>query len=440
MLHIDLTKALGKVKPMHAVNNGPVYKFSPDQRITNLDDFIAAGIPYARNHDASLFAAYGGNHTVDVNFIFPNFDADPYDVNSYDFACTDELMRVMELSGAKTFYRLGSRIEHEIKKYNTLPPKDFHKWAVICEHIIRHYTAGWANGFHYEIEYWEIWNEPDLDRDDSKNKRTWGGTMTQFFELYDIAAKHLKKCFPHLKIGGPALVGREEWAEPFLKQLQAPLDFFSWHGYGHTVNDLVSKAYRIRALLDKYGFANTESILNEWNYIEGWQSESFLESIRAIQSLRGAVFNQAVMCACQNAPVDMLMYYDARPCAYNGLWAPYTYDRLKGYYSFVAFNELYKLGTSMSAVSEDHDVYCCAAQNESEAAVLIARYDVGAESGEAKIDCAMIGAEAYHTVELYALDDQHDLSLVCKKSSCSALNFTLKPLSCVLLKLKKEPA
>ena len=48
---------------------------------------------------------------------------------------------MIEAAGTKVFYRLGHRIEHEVKKYGTLPPKDFKKWAVICEHIIRHYKS-----------------------------------------------------------------------------------------------------------------------------------------------------------------------------------------------------------------------------------------------------------------------------------------------------------
>ena len=56
----------------------------------------------------------------------------------------------------KVFYRLGSKIEHNRKKYGTLVPKDPHKWAVICEHIIRHYNEGWADGFHLNMQYWEI--------------------------------------------------------------------------------------------------------------------------------------------------------------------------------------------------------------------------------------------------------------------------------------------
>ena len=34
---VDFSKTIGPVKPMHAVNNGPVYKFAEGQRITNLD-------------------------------------------------------------------------------------------------------------------------------------------------------------------------------------------------------------------------------------------------------------------------------------------------------------------------------------------------------------------------------------------------------------------
>jgi len=175
-VRVDFSRNCGQVKPMHSVNNGPVYKFAEDQRITNMDSYRAAGIPYARTHDAAFCSTYGGEHTVDIHAIFPDFDADPYAPESYDFVLTDEYLKVIEFAGTKTFYRLGSKIEHWKKKYGTLPPKDFHKWAVICEHIIRHYTEGWADGFRMDIEYWEIWNEPDLDPDDSTHKRCWGGT------------------------------------------------------------------------------------------------------------------------------------------------------------------------------------------------------------------------------------------------------------------------
>ena len=45
---VDFAKGVGKVKPMHSVNNGPVYKFAADQRITNIESYKAAGIPYEK--------------------------------------------------------------------------------------------------------------------------------------------------------------------------------------------------------------------------------------------------------------------------------------------------------------------------------------------------------------------------------------------------------
>ena len=73
---VDFSNNVGPVKPMHSVNNGPAYKFASDQRVTNLESYRAAGIPFARTHDASFCSTYGGEHTVDVNMIFTNFDRD----------------------------------------------------------------------------------------------------------------------------------------------------------------------------------------------------------------------------------------------------------------------------------------------------------------------------------------------------------------------------
>ena len=436
---VNFAKPVGKMKPMHAVNNGPVYKFAEDQRITNLPAYKAAGIPYARNHDASFYATYGGNHTVDVDFIFPDFDADPYDPASYDFIWTDDYIRATEAAGTRTFYRLGSRIEHGPKKYNTLPPKDFKKWAVICEHIIRHYTEGWADGFRYDMEYWEIWNEPDLDKDDAADKRTWGGTEKQFFEFYDIAARHLKEKFPHLKIGGPALASHLDWAERFLAQLTAPLDFFSWHVYAWNMQKVVDRLLKVRRLLDKYGFAETESILNEWNYVRGWTGDDWLYSLRMEKSLKGAAFIGAVMCTCQKLPLDMLMYYDARPCGMNGMFSTdFVCDCLKGYYPFYMFNTLYRLGTEVESVA-DQDVYLCAAREGDEAAVMLTRFCV--EDNESAED-VLIELDGFGSceAEIYLLDEEHDLTLVhTERFDGEAITLPLRfaPQSSYLVKLKK---
>ncbi|MBQ7095421.1 MAG: hypothetical protein IJN80_03110 [Clostridia bacterium] len=416
VVHFD--QATGPVKPMHATNNGPAFyigKMKETGASGNLELFKNAGIPYARTHDASYYYIYGSEHTVDIAAIFPHFDADENDPANYDFACTDHYLECCMMAGCKPFYRLGHRIEHEVKKYGTLPPKDFHKWARICEHIILHYNEGWANGFHYDLEYWEIWNEPDLDPDDSANKRCWGGTRKEFFEFYHIAATYLKERFPHLKIGGPAIAGDMVWAEEFLAQLKAPLDFFSWHRYACLIEKMTTRVQEVRNLLDKYGFEKTESILNEWNYVLAWHGDEMTYSHKAHHSIKGAAFTLSAMAACQNEPLDMLMYYDARPTfSWNGMFDVYRNDiPLKGYYPFPMFNELYKLGEAVQ-VKGDENIYLAAAKKDDEAAVVLTHYNNDDETAPKALTLNLLsfGGEMGTVAEVYLLDETHDMEKV----------------------------
>ena len=420
-IKVDFSKNMGKVKPMHATNNGPAVemKYLKEGRLhpfnNNLYEFKEAGIPYARTHDSSFYHRYGQEHTVDVYYIFPNFDADPYDPKNYDFECTDQYLLGCELAGTEVFYRLGQRIEHEVKKYGIHPPKDFQKWAVICEHIIRHYTEGWANGFKMKMEYWEIWNEPDLHWNNGHVSPTWSGTKEQFFEFYHVAATHLKNCFPNLKIGGPALAGDLEWAEDFLAHLKAPLDFFSWHCYSHSVEKMVAKSQKVRELLDKYGFEKAESILNEWNYVLGWHGDDIVYSHEQRRKIKGASFSLAAMCACQNSSIDMLMYYDARPNEFwNGMFDDMVIGRvLKGYYPFPMFNTLYRLGNSVEALSDENTVYVGAAMNGERAAVVLTHFvDEESEAKDVSIELSGFGGESGTELEIYLLDDAHDLERI----------------------------
>ena len=450
---IEFSRTVGKIKPMHAVNNGPSCAVGnhiggwgdPTKgRNGNLAEFKAAGIPYARTHDSSFYSKYGLEHTIDVHAVFPNFDADPYSPDSYDFVCTDHYLDMIEAGGAKIFYRLGSRIEHEAKKYGTLVPKDYKKWAVICEHIIRHVTEGWANGTYRDVEYWEIWNEPDLDADDAQNKRTWGGTQQEFFDFYHVAATHLKACFPHLKIGGPALAVHYDFAEKFLAQLKAPLDFFSWHCYAHDIEKAKNRALNMRALLDKNGFEKTESILNEWNYVQGWSGDEMSYSLISLKSLKGAAFNLATMCTAQKGPVDMLMYYDARPCTWNGLFDFVQIGKVttKAYFSFPMFDALYQLGSEVYSESDDPDVYVLAAKNENEAALLLTHFnnDDADEGAELSLDLRGFSSENGVEATVYLHDEENDLQRVESIVYYGEKIVIKRPLpnfTCYLLKLKK---
>lgn len=431
-IHIDTGKQYGAFKPLNATNGGPWHRrHANDQSRSNLDDYRALRIPFARNHDSNANGIYGGPYAHDITAVFPRFEADPADPASYDFACTDEAILVALEAGTKTYYRLGQTIEHQIKKHGTLPPADFHKWAAICEHVIRHYTEGWADGYHFDMPYWEIWNEPDLDPDDSANKRCWGGTQAQFFDFYEIVARHLKRCFPQLKIGGPASCGNERWTEEFLrcmKERSVPLDFFSWHIYTTSPMDIYQKSVRIKAMLCKYGYEHAESILNEWNYIGSWWA-GYVDSLKAIHGMKGAAFTMATISLAQQSTIDMLMYYDTRPSVFCGVFDFYTYEKLKGYYPLYWYGMFYDMRAELRADSLPKDVYLLSGVDENGKTLTVVTYytnEADMPVKELELDFGRDGV-----YEAYRLDAHCNGE---KTAETSNLRFTMLPNSCLLLR------
>lgn len=418
-VEVDFSKVTGKIKPMHAVNNGPIK--GGVRGISNMEAFRDAGIPCCRNHDASFAAAYGGSHAHDVLNIFPDFDADENDAANYDFVLTDKTCNEIYECGSSMMYRLGSKIEHEIKKYQTLPPKDFAKYARICEHIIRHYCYGWADGPKLPIQYWEIWNEPDL------GKACWGGTMEQFFEFFEVVAKHLKSCFPELKIGGPAFCDPKPNIELFIEYAgthNVPLDFISWHGYETNPQAYAGYAEYVKELLLKNGFTETETILNEWNYVRGWYGEDMKYSYRTIRNEKGAAFCAASMLTVQKTPLDMFMYYDARPTTvYNGLFERGTLELCKPYYAFWQFNKLYQLKNEVHSAANSENIYVGAAIDGKQAAVQLVYY-AEEELTEEEVAVCLRGLQDTFRVSVIVTDKVHDNQLV-RKEVCGGKETTI---------------
>lgn len=405
---------------MHGINNAPFRGGD-----CSMFHYLAeAGIPVSRLHDTG--GGFGGGVFVDIANVFPNFDADPCDEASYEFSFTDNLLKSLSEAGAKPFYRLGCTIENyqkSIKPMRIYPPKDYQKWAVICEHIIRHYNEGWGNGYHMDIEYWEIWNEPDNEPDAADNPM-WKGTPEEYYRLYEVTANHLKKCFPSLKIGGYASCGFYailnmdsasqanvsprteyfiEFFEGFLAYIAAPahkspLDFFSWHSYADKDANIRFAEY-CREMLDKHGFTETESILNEWN--PGIAQRGTLEDASNIASM---------FVAMQNSPVDMLAYYDGDLySSYGGMFNPITRTPFKAYYAFKMFNALYRIGTQYPLCGEGTDgqvgggIYGLAAKGKTSAILLV----------NTSADCIVtLPKDGGKTYRLTMLDNEHDAECI----------------------------
>lgn len=372
VLDLKDSQPQGAIKPLHGVNNGPVSGYQNGTwQLDASSLYREAGIPFVRTHDTEY--PYGHNQFVDIHCIFPDFSRDPDDPSAYVFEKTDLLMESVTASGAQVVFRLGESIDYSGEDYYIRPPDDMQKWAEVCEHIVRHYNQGWADGFAYQIQFWEIWNEPE-------NPAMWTGTMEQYAELYCLTARHLKQTHPEIQVGCGGMLSGEA-LETFLKEIRAqpdpvPLDFASCHRYSNDPSSYFGYLNQFRAILNQYGFSETSIALTEWNYLTSW--EDLPGTWQIIQSNKGASFAAAALMVMQNAPADMAMYYDGQ-YAFADAWCG-LYDRQgnpePSYAAFRWFQKLYQMGSQIEAdlSGQTEDIYVLAASGQGCTGVMMTFY------------------------------------------------------------------
>ena len=441
-LNVNFDRINGNIKRINAVNNGPA-----GTRTTmagNFKNYDELDIPYARLHDSAFYAGnYGGEFAVDVHRIFPDFDADVDDPASYLFSPTDSYLEDILTVGTKIYYRLGASIEHGYKK-GTIPPKDYLKWAKICEHIIRHYTEGWADGFNHDIEYWEIWNEFDCKNPDGSNP-CWQGTDEEFFDFFNVVFNHLKSSFPSLKIGGPAICSPESGSTnaflDYVVKNDIKLDFFSYHWYGATMEALTNRIISVNKNLKAHGLENLETHLNEWNYVRAWTGEDYKYSMNTLKNHKGASFIAAVMCTAQKEKLDMIMYYDARPTAWNGIFGSYG-AVFKPFYVYKAAKDIVALKNSAD-IDYDDNIYAIASSSGDESALLFTFYNEDDNAPTEKLKINFSGAKKGEILkaEFYLINKENNLELVKSEyftSEKSAVILSVNNYDVYLVKFKNE--
>lgn len=414
-VRVDLSIPVGEIKPMHGMCNGPV-SYGAD--ISGL--FKEIGVPFVR-FDATDTAVSA--YAVDVSRIFKDPDADPSNPESYDFETTDKYVEAAMLCGAQIIYRLGeSRDLLGGKKHiYDIDPEILSRAAV---NIIRHYNDRWAGGYSFALERFEIWNDAMLGGDDAD------------FELYRRLANAVKLYDEGLKVGGMSFDGFGERARSFLrfcKKTRTPVDFITFDCFGSDPKAAASDVEAFALSVRKLGFADTEIIIGKWSYIDGEAlGDSSLanalvgggEKNAAIRkkifeeqaSIRGAAYAAAFMIEMARADGVMLgCFYDAEPmispfCAIADRFG----ERLKPFYAFKAFGELYRARESM---------LCEVAETEGYAHSGIHAAAARSQSGECYIAVASFGgcgtvdiridgiSEELYTADLYILDGVKNLSL-----------------------------
>ncbi|MBO5822513.1 MAG: hypothetical protein J6R86_05830 [Lentisphaeria bacterium] len=378
-----------------------------------MQSFKQLNLAFARLHDSPL--SNPGCRLVDISHIFPLPHLDENDSRNYDFSYTDDYIKnCIETSGTPIYYRLGESIDHSVRKYKVDPPADVDKWINICSNIIRHYTEGLWNGFNFNIEYWEIWNEPD-----AKEFKMWRGTLQQFNEFYVKVAGELKKRFPHLKFGGPAHTKFNEINVEFVKHCaanNAPLDFYSYHCYAADPFGWIQETPAlVRKLLDENGYTNTEIHLNEWHYFPGewarlrndplYKDHMYNEEMKGLDS---AAFLTTVMALWQDTPLDYGAYYTCIGNAW-GCYKTGTNIKTPSWYALKAFGEIVRYPIRLDAASSVKEVTVLAGENESgEKAMLISAFQTRPMDVVIECDTTVTAANC----RVLLLDNDHQLTQV----------------------------
>jgi hypothetical protein len=312
---------------------------------------------------------------------------------------TDLYLDSIRNTGAEIFYRLGESSEPYAHKIYARAPRDFEKWARICEHIVMHYNEGWANGFKLGIKFFEIWSAAD-------SAEGFAGDNTAYYELYRVVANHLHEKFPKIKIGAYGARGfyalnrldaTEEMKKyvPYMQKFfnyitaeatSAPLDFFTWACYTSNPEEVAIYSKYARNYLDNAGLRRTRSIICEYNTVQKGEIPPALDEGMPAELC-------AALIVAQKAPVDMMMYSTSD--IYSRDNSLFTMDdhvtphRYASSNVFRSFSRLYRLG-NVPEMTDDFrkELYALAAYGENEAEILLS-----SRKYEGTVDLLLSGAD-----------------------------------------------
>lgn len=344
---------------------------------------------YSRLHDTGIISFH---RYVDIDKIFKNFDKDENDLNNYFFKDTDRYIDKLCSLNTHIIFRLGYSAVLG-KNYKNSVPASIDKWAKIACNIAKHYEG--------KVEYFEIWNEPDL-------QIFFDGSLPQLCEIYQKTAALIKKNVKDAKVGGCAFaMATGDMAQGFLKFVKEndlPLDFYSYHRYHFQPEEFRKVGIDVRKMLDDFGFENCITILDEWNFNINFNHQ-LNESYRVMPTNQGAIFVLSSLMEIAKAPIDINTYYDFEInymlFIYNGIVRLTPWFGLKTTETFrlyKVFNILKNTGYFYDTNSSVSGLYALAAKSDDALYVLMTNYRfIDNRDFEVEIE---IGDFEYRNVEI----------------------------------------
>jgi len=335
-----------QIRQFMGINVGPI-----DPTVSSTLDLTSSfqdlGIDYVRIHD---FEGPG-----DMHEIFPDTSRNALDSTAYNFTMTDSVIKAIVKSGANIYFRLGESGSNTHSYFGV--PGDMDKWAQVCLQIVKHYNNGWNKGFHYNIKYWEIYNEPDTGPG-----LLFNGTVQDYIRLYRHTSKKIKQFDNTLKVGGPVVsnIFSSAFVNEFLDSVTTfnlPLDFFAYHNY-HSLNpyNFVLSDNFAKQTLTNHGLGSTERIVSEWSNLSFsysnnyfiWRDDPFMTASTAASLSYFQQTDVSKLMRYRADQTDLGIFYDDGNYNFSGL-AYKAFSTFKGAPYQLATTGSDSLGTSILA-------------------------------------------------------------------------------------------
>ncbi|WP_439593779.1 GH39 family glycosyl hydrolase [Microbacterium sp.] len=365
-VHVDASDVRA-FKPLNGVGGvpGPAIGFPQFPDVTPI--WKKAGVTLVRSFDWVSRLDTRNNPSS----LFPDWNADPDDAASYNFAATDEWVAAVHAIGAEVLFTVASSIPS-----NKLPAHDIDVYGRVVEHIVRHYAQGWASGPATPIRMFEFGDQPDL------GPLHFAGRPEEFYEMYAAFCAAVRRVDESLTVGGPALAfplnadaAYREGFLSFVRERHLPLDFFSFLWFVDSSRDPLNFGYvgeHLRRLLDEYGFTKTELMLCYWNYLS-------IPTSSAPSDEKGA-FQAAASIYLQDTVIDRALFFRAD----SGLDPHYGMTDPAGIYSTAGPDERAEAlifagktmtGDRLAVTGSDESGFACAASREgNRVRVLVANF------------------------------------------------------------------
>lgn len=142
----------------------------------------------------------------------------------FDFLLSIGMKPFVELGFMPEAYASTPQTTFHYKGFSSMPKED-EKWTDLITKLIEHLEERYGAK---EVRSWffEVWNEPNL-------RFFFDGTMKDYFHLYELTARAIKKVDDKLKVGGPA-TSNNMWIPEFrhfCESNRVPYDFITTHHY-----------------------------------------------------------------------------------------------------------------------------------------------------------------------------------------------------------------